>query len=88
MVEGIKARVTQAHMHPSWDSAAGAYLLDVPRLLARTEELEDALREVGNVIGGPTMTYSGIHEIREWRARAQKIAALVSGVLTDEDQHS
>ncbi len=49
---------------------------------ARIAALEEALREIGNIIGGPTMTYAPTVEPKEWAARAEKISARVVEALT------
>lgn len=50
-------------------------------LQLRIYELEDALQAIGNLVGGPTMTYAPTVEIQEWRKRASRISELVAEVL-------
>lgn len=48
LIEAMKHRVELAKQHPSWDSAAQAYAVDVPRLIAARAALldeRDRLRE-------------------------------------------
>lgn len=47
------------------------------------DRLEAALQEIGNLVGGPTMTYAPRVEVNEWRDRAKRISKIVSGVIED-----
>lgn len=42
-----------------------------------------ALEEVGNIIGGPTATYSEKVEVSEWRRRASRVGHIIAKALKD-----
>lgn len=46
------------------------------------ESTNKALKEIGNIVGGPTMTYSPKTEVDKWRARAEKISRIISSTIT------
>lgn len=47
----------------------------------RAVRYRTVLERIGNLVGGPTMTYSPANEIKEWRERAEKISKLVQEAL-------
>lgn len=60
----------------------------VDAAVARIQSLEEALRGVAHIVGGPTTTYAPNIEIVEWRKRAQDVSALIEAALlpaTTED---
>jgi hypothetical protein len=44
------------------------------------------LINIGNIIGGPTMTYSPENEIHEWRERAENISRMIQEQLRKPEQ--
>lgn len=49
---------------------------------SRVRALEDALAQIANIMGGPTMTYSPENEVSEWRGRWQSCAGIVARALS------
>ena len=47
--------------------------------MSRTDR--DALIEIGNLIGAPTMSYFPDYALKEWRERGEKVARIVQEQL-------
>lgn len=55
---------------------------DAIKLANQVRALEDALAQIANIMGGPTMTYSPENEVSEWRGRWQSCAGIVARALS------
>lgn len=49
--------------------------------MAQLARYEDTLRQIANLVGGPTMGYESSIAISEWRKRAEMISDLVAKAL-------
>lgn len=64
------------------ERSAQWYCNDAIKLANQVRALEDALAQIANIMGGPTMTYSPENEVSEWRGRWQSCAGIVARALS------